>query len=88
MYIHWKNAVITRVKRWGNSLGIRIPKSFAQEAHIKDGARVDLTVDNGGLSIRPVRAKKYRLDLLLSGIDPSNIHGEVDTGRKRGREVW
>ena len=81
-------AMLTRVRRWGNSLGLRIPSSFAAETGVEDGTPVDLTVQDGELRIRPVRRPRYSLDGLLEGIKPGNLHGEVRTGRLVGREVW
>ena len=45
----------TKVQQWGNSLALRIPKSFAKDVHLSKGASVDLSVDGGRLVIRPSR---------------------------------
>ena len=76
------------VQKWGNSLALRIPKSFALETHIKQGASVDISLEKGKLVIKPIPEKKYTLDDLLSRITKQNIHKEVDTGQIVGREVW
>ena len=39
----------TKVLRWGNSLGIRIPRSFASEARVEAGSSVDISVEDGTL---------------------------------------
>ena len=78
----------TRVRRWGNSLGLRIPKSFAAEACIEDGSMVDLSLDEGVLLVRVVRDPGLELDQLLEGINEENLHGESDTGPAVGREDW
>ena len=79
----------TRLQRWGNSLGIRIPKAFAEETGMDTGSLVDLSVDSRGrLVIEPVRGPKYELSALLDGITDENLHTEVSTGRRRGREAW
>jgi len=78
----------TKVQKWGNSLGLRIPKSFAQEAGVEAGSEVDLSVENGDLIVRPVRAPSYRLKDLLQGVTRKNIHEEVEFGDPVGREVW
>ena len=49
----------TKIQKWGNSLGLRIPRSFAAEAQVKEGATVDLSVENGRLLVRPLRIRKY-----------------------------
>ena len=36
----------TRIQKWGNSLGLRIPKSFAEEAGVEAGSDVDLSIED------------------------------------------
>jgi antitoxin MazE len=80
--------VHTKIQKWGNSLGLRIPKSFAEEVGVEAGSPVDLTVEGGGLSVTPVRRHRYALQDLLDAITPDNTHEEVDTGAPVGREIW
>ncbi len=78
----------TKIQKWGNSLGLRIPRSFAAEAQVEEGATVDLSVERGRLLVRPLRVRKYALSALLRKISPRHLHGEVSTGRAVGREAW
>jgi len=78
----------TKIRRWGNSLGLRIPSSFAREAGVGEGSAVDITVDGEVLTIRPIRPARYRLDDLLKKVTTKNRHDAVDTGRPVGRETW
>lgn len=78
----------TKVQKWGNSLGLRIPRSFAAEAQVEEGATVDLSVENGNLLVRRLRPRKYALSGLLKKVTPRNLHGEVPTGKRVGREAW
>ncbi|MBI4482189.1 MAG: AbrB/MazE/SpoVT family DNA-binding domain-containing protein [Acidobacteria bacterium] len=80
--------MLTRVQKWGNSLGLRIPKSFAAEAHVEAGSTVDISVEDGGLVVRPVRRPKYALSELLRKVNSQNLHEEVVTGEPVGREAW
>ena len=80
-------AITTQVSRWGNSLGLRLPKSVAQEAQLDEGDHVDVSVDNGVIVIRPSRPR-YSLDELVRRITPKNRHGENDWGTPAGHEVW
>ncbi|WP_027717649.1 AbrB/MazE/SpoVT family DNA-binding domain-containing protein [Desulfovirgula thermocuniculi] len=74
-----------RVARWGNSLGIRIPKPVAEKLGLAAGVPVTLEVEKDALIIR---RKRYKLEALLAGVNPKNIHGEVETGKPVGREIW
>jgi len=78
----------TRIQRWGNSLGLRIPRSFAEEAGVVAGSPVDLSLHNGNLVVKPARRRRYRLSELLDGVTARNRHATVDTGSPVGREVW
>lgn len=78
----------TKICKWGNSLGLRIPKSFAEEARIADGSTVELTLDNGRLVVRAVPVARYTLEELVAGITDANRHGEVNVGRAVGNEEW
>jgi antitoxin MazE len=80
--------VHTKIQKWGNSLGLRIPRSFAAEAQVEEGTTVDLSLDNGRLLVRPVHVRKYSLNVLLRKISRGNLHREVSTGKAVGREHW
>jgi antitoxin MazE len=77
----------TQIARWGNSLGLRLPKAVAQAAKIDEGDQVDVTVRNGAIVIRPSR-RSYSLDALVLQITPKNRHGESDWGKPVGGETW
>jgi len=79
--------MVTRVQRWGNSLALRIPHSFAVQAKVAEGTAVDIAVERDRLVVKPVQ-HQYRLRDLLKGIDRRNRHGEVRTGAAVGREIW
>ena len=78
----------TKVQKWGNSLGLRIPKSFAEQAGVEAGSEVDLAVEDGELIVRPRRQPRYELKKLLRGVTSKNVHREVETGDPVGREAW
>jgi antitoxin MazE len=80
--------MLTKIQKWGNSLGLRIPKSFASQASVQAGSTVDITIEDGDLVIRPIRRPKYSLQNLLRGINARNRHEEISTGEPVGREAW
>ncbi len=75
-----------RFSKWGNSLALRIPASFAQELSVGEGAAADISVENGCLIVKPLGAPRYDLAELVSRITESNSHGETDTGPAVGNE--
>lgn len=78
----------TKVKKWGNSLALRIPKVLALDAHIKEGSLVDIAVSNGEIVTKPIRKAAFDLKELVVQITAKNLHDEVETGQPVGREVW
>jgi antitoxin MazE len=79
--------MLTKVQKWGNSLGVRIPRSFAADVRVEPGSVVDISLVRGGLMVRAARPRP-RLADLLKGISRRNLHAEVDSGRPKGREAW
>jgi antitoxin MazE len=80
--------MITRVQKWGNSLALRIPKSFANEIGLKKEASVEVSLADGKLVITPVAKPELTLKQLLSKITKENLHNEVDTGCAAGNKTW
>ncbi len=77
-----------KIKQWGNSLALRIPRGIASESHIEEDTVVDLTVVNKKLVVRPRRKSKYSLKELVDKITEDNLHEEIQTGPPIGREVF
>jgi antitoxin MazE len=77
-----------KIKKWGNSLALRIPKSFALNANLRQNKLVDLSIDKKRIIITPIGEKEYSFDELLESVSESNLHGELDTGVAVGKEIW
>ncbi|MFN2399008.1 MAG: AbrB/MazE/SpoVT family DNA-binding domain-containing protein [Gemmatimonadaceae bacterium] len=75
------------VRKWGNSLALRIPKSLAEDSRLGSGSEVELTVEDGRLVVTTV-PPAVRLDELLAAVTDENRHSEVPTGQPVGREAW
>lgn len=76
-------------QKWGNSLGIRIPKDAADIIGIDQGSEIELYVigSENIITLKPKKIrKKYTLEELLSQITPENRHKEIDFGTE-GREL-
>jgi len=76
--------MLSNVSKWGNSLGIRIPRAMAEQIGITEGEVVELIVEDNHILIQ----KTYRLETLLNQITPDNLHSEIDTGSSKGKEIW
>jgi antitoxin MazE len=78
----------TRVKKWGNSLALRIPKPLAIEVGLEDDSPVELSLVEGRLIVEPLVREERSLEQLLAQVTESNLHGETDTGPAVGNEAW
>jgi len=74
------------VKKWGNSLGIRIPNLIVRELALKDGSFVDISDKGNMIIVKPIQ--KNKLSEMLSNINDQNIHKEIETGDPVGKELW
>lgn len=74
-----------QISKWGNSLGVRVPKDAAAKLGLTEGSRVDVSIEGDRLVIstqRPV----YTLDELLVGMTPEAMRNAFDWGPDIGRE--
>lgn len=78
----------TRLQKWGNSLAVRIPSSFAVEAGLEQNSAVEISLMDGKLVIAPLNAPEFTLVHLLAQVSDENLHREVDSGSAVGGEVW
>ncbi len=77
-----------QIQKWGNSLAIRIPKSFAKQIKVSQGSFVDLLTFEGKVIAKPLDEIEYSLEQLLVDVTEQNLHTEIDTGNAIGKEVW
>jgi antitoxin MazE len=86
MYLQEGDTMTTSVKKWGNSLALRIPKDIAQTLHLENNTSLELDIRDGALVITP--KKDTPLAELVSGITANNLHHAVETGGALGNEEW
>jgi antitoxin MazE len=77
----------TQIGKWGNSLAVRIPGTYAKELALEKGMELEIERADDALILRP-RKREYTLDELLKKVTPENIHGETDWGPAVGGEAW
>jgi antitoxin MazE len=77
-----------QIKKWGNSLAVRIPKAFAANLGLAQNSSIELALEDGSLVIRPSPGPRYELSTLLDRVTENNLHTEEDYGRAVGNEEW
>ena len=78
----------TRVQKWGNSLGVRIPRGLAEEVGLAAGTEVSLSIKDGELVVKPSAPVRLSLDDLLAEVSEDNLHSSIDTGSAVGAEIF
>lgn len=80
-----------KIKMWGNSLSVRIPKYISDELKLREGSDVQVSVQDEQISIRPIKAKKkITLKERVAKITDKNVHEDAWKGwvGPVGREIW
>jgi antitoxin MazE len=72
------------LQKWGNSIGVRLPKPMLEQVGLREGAQVDVLVEGDHLVIRRERPK---LADLLAQCKPENRPDPIDFGPPAGREI-
>ena len=79
----------TKIQKWGNSYGVRLPKATVKKFSLRAGSSVRIVdTDDNAIHIVPISRHEETLDALVARITPQNLHREIDWGEPRGREVW
>ena len=77
----------TKIQKWGNSLGVRIPKNITEQKSLKEGLSVAVVLKDNQIVIEPVE-ESVTLESVLLAISPSNLPNETDWSDVQGNEVW
>ena len=75
-----------QISKWGNSLGVRLPRALAEEVGMAEGQKVSVTADGGKLVIAPVR-RVYTIEELVVNMTPESVREAFDWGPDVGREI-
>jgi antitoxin MazE len=74
-----------RLSKWGNSLGLRLPRALAAEIGVAEGQRVEIRADKGRLIVEPVR-EAYTWAQMLENVTPEAMREAFEWGDDLGRE--
>ncbi|WP_082819187.1 AbrB/MazE/SpoVT family DNA-binding domain-containing protein [Cupriavidus nantongensis] len=82
-----RKSATSTIQKWGNSLAVRIPTAVARSANFSEGQEVELSVDEIGITIRPVGRRALTLSEKLALFDPDKHGGEVMAASRVGAKV-
>ena len=77
----------SKIKKWGNSLGIRLPKAVVAQLHLADNSAVEMRIKENRIIITPA-APEYTLKGLLEKVSRKNIHEVAAAGSPAGHDIW
>lgn len=82
--------MLAQIQKWGNSQGVRFPKTILAEAAIEVGDKVRMTVEDGKIIIEPdtVHYNHYDIHELVARMPADYQVEEVDWGAPTGKEIW
>lgn len=77
------------LKRWGNSLAVRIPASLANEAHLHENQEVSIRAEGGRLVLEALEERFSLAGYLefLETVKPEDAPPTIDWGEPQGTEV-
>jgi len=81
----------TTIQKWGNSQGVRLPKTILEKLSLRENDSVEITINNDSIVVtktdRKRRAKKS-LEERFKNYNGKYRCTEYDWGQPVGREVW
>jgi antitoxin MazE len=78
---------VSKVARWGNSLGLRIPQEGVEQLKLREGESVNVQVKGDTITIRRAKARrKWTEKELLNGVTPAMCAPDLIPDRA-GREL-
>ena len=87
-----KIVVGKRVSKWGNGLGILLPKQVVEKMELKAGDKLVLEMENGVVTLKKesdvLVIPRYRLEDLLKGYEGYQNEEYWKDVEPVGEEVW
>lgn len=75
-----------RLQRWGNSDGIRIPKTILKSLNLKTNDKVDLKYEDDKIIIS--KLNNNLLEERFEKYNGKNLAKEFSWDEPKGREIW
>ncbi len=80
--------MVSRIQRWGNSQGLRLPKHILEDANISIGDNVEVIPQEGQIVIKKVSRRKFDLAEMVSRMPRNYKAREESFGKPVGKEEW
>jgi antitoxin MazE len=80
--------MVSKVRKWGNSQGLRLPKHVLESADIFVGDDVEVIPQEGQIIIKKVSRRKSDLAEMVSRMPRNYKAREESFGKPVGKEEW
>ena len=77
---------VTKIRTWGNSLGLRLPKSLVNALRLQDGSTVEIIEMEGKIINQPQEQSSFTLEELLVGMDQEGVMDQYISKTPTGKE--
>lgn len=78
--------MLTTISKWGNSLGVRIPKAVLNASGLKEMDDVSVSVEDNRIII--TKAMPTSIKELFEEYPEADNQEEIDWGEPQGEEIW
>ena len=78
----------TNLQKWGNSQGIRIPKSILDEVKWKENEKILMVVEDGKVVLKKAEEERKNIKELFKNYNGNYDPIDVDWGEPVGDEIW
>ncbi len=78
----------TTIQKWGNSQGVRIPKTILEDAGWNENEEIIVIVENGKLIMEKTKQRRKNIKELFENYKEEYKPQEVDWGEPEGEEIW
>ncbi len=77
-----------KLQKWGNSLGVRVPKSIVKSMNIKINDILDIKEEDSKIIISVPKKKKISLYEEFKKYNGKNLAKEFTWDESVGKEIW
>lgn len=78
----------TTLQKWGNSQGVRIPKTLLDTVNWSEDEQISIVVENGKIVMEKAKGKRKNIKELFENYDEEYEPAEIDWGKPEGEEIW
>ena len=78
----------TTIQKWGNSQGVRLPKTLLDTVNWAEDEQIIIVADNGKIIMEKAKGRRKNIKELFENYDKEYEPVEIDWGNPEGEEIW